>query len=753
VTDPQNFRPHIIIKDEPAAPVKREYTGGGASFPRADYNQHASKVTKEANELRALFSKSADSNTSKVYLKIELPADYKAEGSKGKIISDNLRAEIVGSPAENVAHISTNRKSFEDLTQELERYKTSNENVGKSKFSEVEGFSPIPFEEKVSQRFLDSFTDESDGDALVELFQDMSNEDANSVSAAIKKFVESKGGQVVDEGDVNSGRIIKVRSKRSVLEELSKMFVSVQGIDTVDQIISYEAIEGERLEDTLTVLPNTSKATACIIDTGVVQGSRFLDGSIIAQEYPFGTNKGVGVGHGTFVASRVIYGDDIKGQATTGTMVPDVKVLSICTKEFDALGNEQVVTIERLIRVIRDVVKRWHEQIKVYNLSIGCYPTKPGVLPGIKDDVVHPLAAEIDFLSRKYDVLFVISAGNYPHDGINPTTPYPKYFDDEVTRILSPSESMLAITVGSTAKEIATGCMATKDEPSPFTRRGPGFNGFRKPDLAIHGGNMGTGFRSVNHLMATGINSSGTSIAYGNGTSFSAPIITRLAAKIFEYYPLASASLVKALLLHFSDFKNSENFTPEVLANLIGNGIPVSEGLSFSTKHSQTFLYQGEMDFRDIIEVPFYVPKSLVNRKGNNVVNVKATITFYPETSKVLRKGYCKSHIRTKFIKIDSVGNEKDVGFSDAKEFDDGRYSTVIKMNKSFSNKVSPGDWKVLVAHESRWTLKDAKTRFAVVITVEDPKKEAAVDIYQSIRTEVPTRYKNEIKVRERIRT
>jgi hypothetical protein len=63
-----------------------------------------------------------------------------------------------------------------------------------------------------------------------------------------------------------------------------------------------------------------------------------------------------------------------------------------------------------------------------------------------------------------------------------------------------------------------------------------------------------------------------------------------------------------------------------------------------------------------------------VNRKGNNVVNVRATITFYPETSKVLRKGYCKSHIRTKFIKIDSDGNEKDVGFSDAKEYDDGRY-------------------------------------------------------------------------------
>ncbi|MEQ1788801.1 MAG: hypothetical protein ABL857_00005, partial [Rickettsiales bacterium] len=80
-------------------------------------------------------------------------------------------------------------------------------------------------------------------------------------------------------------------------------------------------------------------------------------------------------------------------------------------------------------------------------------------------------------------------------------------------------------------------------------------------------------------------------------------------------------------------------------------------------------------------------------------------------------------------------------------------YSTVIKMEKSFSREVSSGEWKVLVAHESRWTLKNSKTKFAVVISIEDPANDPNIDIIKSIRSEAPAnKFKNELKVRERIR-
>jgi len=746
-------RPHIIIKNEPAPPVKREYEGGGSSYKRANVASHSRKVAREADQLRAMFAKSQDSKTSKVYFKVEMIEDTKVESSKGIILENTLRAKIVGSPKENIAHVATTRESFNDLVSEIEIYKTSEKNVGKSKYAAIEGLSPIPFEEKATLRFLDVFTDEeTEGEALVGLFPDLTEEDATSVAVAIKSFIEQRGGEVMGQDDSASGIIFKVKSRKDVLKDLANMFISVQGLDSIDKIIEYESIKGAELEDVLTVIPNHSKALACVIDSGVARGSRFLDNSIIDHEFPFGDTNGLGVGHGTFVASRIIFGDDLKGQVSEGVLKPDVRVLSICTKKFKTSGFPENVTSEKLMKVIRDVVYRWHKQIKVFNISMGCVPNKTGVLPGIRDDEVHPLAAEIDFLARKYDVLFIISAGNYPHDGILPSLPYPKYFSNEITRILSPSESMLGITVGSVAKEHASGSIAKENEPSPFTRRGPGFSGHRKPDLAAHGGNQGTGFTDLDYLMSTGMDEFGTSLAHGNGTSFSAPIITRLAAKLFERIPDASAPLIKAMLVHFSDLKDSPNFSQDELVRFLGNGLPISPQLTNSHKHSQTYLYQGEMDYRDMIEVPFYVPKGLVGRKGNNVLKVRATISYFPESSKVLKKGYCKSHIRTKIIKIDTSGAEKDVSFSDSKMFESGRYSTVIKMAHSFSSRVSAGDWKILVAHESRWTLKNPKTKFAVVITIEDPKREDSVDIYQMIRTEVSNKYQAEVQIREQIR-
>ncbi|MGO2390325.1 hypothetical protein [Pseudoalteromonas sp.] len=90
--------------------------------------------------------------------------------------------------------------------------------------------------------------------------------------------------------------------------------------------------------------------------------------------------------------------------------------------------------------------------------------------------------------------------------------------------------------------------------------------------------------------------------------------------------------------------------------------------------------------------------------------------------------------------------------FSSSAVLESDRYSTVIKMEKVFSQGISAGDWKVLIAHESRWTLKNPNTKYAVVITIEDPKSDPSIDIHAAIRSESPNRYQSELGVRERIK-
>lgn len=749
-------RPHIFIRNEPNPAVTREYDGGGGgTYPRESYRQHAIKVHTEVDRLKVIFTNLKDAGIEKRYFKVALPEGEKVSTSTGKGLERNLSSNIVGSPQNNVAHVSSSAASFDDLVAQLETYKSTETNVGKSKYAMIEDISSIPFDEKVSERFLAQFEDdEEEGEALITFFSDLNEDEVSIVQEGVASFLNEMDGEILSFLPREEGALIKVRSKKSVLKDLAEMFVSIQSLDSVDELIMEMASVGEPVNGSINVNPNNSQALACMFDTGVSPDVRFLQGSIIEDYCPFGDNRGVGTSHGTFVASRIVYGDSIKDQISMGSLSPDVRLLSVCINRFDDLGNKERVTIDELISLIRSTVERWHNQIRVYNLSLSCTPQKSSSSPTIRDDVVHQLASEIDFLSRKYDVLFVICTGNIPYSEQQavPDTPYPSYFEGDESRIMSPGEAMLGLTVGSIALEEAAGSMAKKEEPSPFTRRGPGFSGYYKPDLVAHGGNCGNNWTQHDFLNVTGFSDNGDHLSYARGTSFSAPIVTRLAAKIFEIVPSASACLVKAMLIHFCQKIASENFEEEALDKLYGHGFPITDLITASTQNMQSFLYQGEMDYRDMVEIPFYVPSVLINRSVRDKVKVKVTISFYPETSAVLKSGYCKSHIRTKIIKLDQDGEPKDVAFSASNVLNEDRYSTVIKMEKIFSRAISSGEWKILVAHESRWTLRNPNTKFAVVVTVEDPKNDPDIDIYAAIRQEEPVKYRTELGIQERIR-
>lgn len=749
-------RPHIFIRNEPNPAVTREYDGGGGgTYPRESYRQHAIKVHTEVDRLKVIFTNLKDAAIEKRYFKVALPEGEKVSTSTGKGLERNLSSNIVGSPQNNVAHVSSSVASFDDLVAQLETYKSTETNVGKSKYAMIEDISYIPFDEKVSERFLAQFEDdEEEGEALITFFSDLNEDEVSIVQEGVASFLNEMDGEILSFLPREEGALIKVRSKKSVLKDLAEMFVSIQSLDSVDELIMEMASVGEPVNGSINVNPNNSLALACMFDTGVSPDVRFLQGSIIEDYCPFGDNRGVGTSHGTFVASRIVYGDSIKDQISIGSLSPDVRLLSVCINRFDDLGNKERVTIDELISLIRSTVERWHNQIRVYNLSLSCTPQKSSSSPTIRDDVVHQLASEIDFLSRKYDVLFVICTGNIPYSEQQtvPDTPYPSYFEGDESRIMSPGEAMLGLTVGSIALEEAAGSMAKKEEPSPFTRRGPGFSGYYKPDLVAHGGNCGNNWTQHDFLNVTGFSDNGDHLSYARGTSFSAPIVTRLAAKIFEIVPSASACLVKAMLIHFCQKIPSENFEEEALDKLYGHGFPITDLITASTQNMQSFLYQGEMDYRDMVEIPFYVPSVLINRSVRDKVKVKVTISFYPETSAVLKSGYCKSHIRTKIIKLDQDGESKDVAFSASNVLNEDRYSTVIKMEKVFSRAISSGEWKILVAHESRWTLRNPNTKFAVVVTVEDPKNDPDIDIYAAIRQEEPVKYRTELGIQERIR-
>ena len=748
-------RPHLKLSEHKPIEDRIFPGGGGGTYQRTEYKQHANKIFREAQILNQFFEKSVDIETTKKrYFRIELPKDSNIlTSSEGKKISDTVSGNLVGAPAKNIGHFSTLETSFSALLEQIQTYSDTDTHVGKSKFAPIENISSIPVKEKISLE-LENLIDNKkySGEILVTLFSDLSREEQEAIKKSINLYLLHKEGKIIGEVDTSQGKLLRVKANPESINDLAKQFISIQSIDPVEELIIESAKKGERIEDQVTVMPNESKAIVCIFDSGVTKGSRFLDSSIIGYEEPIGPPYDTD--HGTFVASRIIYGNSLRDAISKGQLSPDIKVLSACMISHNEIGNRRPARGDEFLKIIRDTVERWHQQIKVYNISMNL--TNPNVPEGaiVTDDSVGGIAAEIDSLSRRYNVLFILTTGNYPVDPLTPppSEPYPDYFHQDDIRMLRPGEAMLALTVGSVADKENEGSMAKSSAPSPFTRKGPGFNTYRKPDLVAQGGNFANNWREFNELSVAGIGSAGDHISYGNGTSFAAPLISRLAAKTFEYIENATPELVRALLIHSANLIESELFDSEMTQKLMGNGLPDTTKLLTSDRWNQNYILQGVIGYRKIMKIPFYVPKTLVDRKGRGVIRIRFTLAFSPETNRTLKTGYCKSDLRTQLSKLNKKGVLIPIGSDKTSEVLKDRYSTIIRYDKTFSSGIAAGDWELLIEQRSRWTISETDTPFAVTLTISDPRNEPSIDIYNAIQSEVPNRYENIVTVKERLK-
>jgi len=208
---------------------------------------------------------------------------------------------------------------------------------------------------------------------------------------------------------------------------------------------------------------------------------------------------------------------------------------------------------------------------RVFNLSINSRsPYRDGDRPSA-------WAATLDNLAHERNVVIVVSAGNYDI-ALEPERTageffhaYPGYLLDAEARVADPATAANVLTIGSLApdgapawqgmylhdRDLAPRLIALADQPSPFTRSGPGARGSTKPDLVDYGGSYTYDGRHGRILRDKGLSTISLNrdytdglFSFDHGTSFAAPRVAHLAARVLADYPDASADLVRALLVH-----------------------------------------------------------------------------------------------------------------------------------------------------------------------------------------------------------
>ena len=348
--------------------------------------------------------------------------------------------------------------------------------------------------------------------------------------------------------------------------------------------------------------------------------------------------------HGTSMASIVLNGD--LGRADKA-LTRKIYVRPIFKVEN---GHEAVPSSCFAVDLLHRAVKRLFEQngdspavasgIKVINLSLG--DTKREFFTEMS-----PLARLIDWLSYKYNVLFIISAGNHA-DNIRLNVGRVE-FDSKTNaekdslvlkllegdrrnrRLLSPAESVNAITVGAVHRDGVASFVEgyrrnpfNRLMPSPISSFGDGYNRSVKPDVVTDGGrmlynegSMGSGYMEL--VPDYSIVSPGVKVACpgGNGilnktcflkgTSCSAALTTHncgiahemltelLLDKIGnEEFDKYEASLLKAMVVHSAGWGK--------LRDNIAEGLGINGLQEDGRKRISKLIGYGACDFTKVME-------------------------------------------------------------------------------------------------------------------------------------------------------
>lgn len=516
-------------------------------------------------------------------------------------------------------------------------------------------------------------------------------------------------------------------------------------IQRIEKSIGFTVPQGITIQhqyENIKVLPPTSDAIVGIVDSGIEPHEVYKD--LIIDTYdPVKDSSLQNFSHGTLVGTRAIFGNDIEDQIIdNGNLFAMTRVLDIRVLRKGKKGSKLGVSDKDLIDNLKDVLEKYSNLVKIYNLSLN----------GVDFITTHKkkrgfISLELDALAYKYKVLFVISAGN--HDTCQ-KKPYPECLLDDRSVITPPADILNGIIVGSVSDTESSRSLAYNNEPSPFTRSG--LLDSKKPDVVHFGGNLDKYYR-YNGLGVKGFSVFKDFIEENVGTSFSAPLVSQIAAQIYSFlinntkWKTNPIDLTRALLLHSAKYnlpqQSKINLTD--LKRLVGFGIPDMSRALDCADSVATFVYcdtlgmaykeAGKVFRGNKHKIKFIVPNELVGK--NKKVKIKGTLVYTPQTSSAPTLDHSLVDIEINIHYFNSARTLVSGKLGDDIEDNREKWNPVKSFEKTY-NAYAGGEWEVWLTLNARGIadVKDFTQDYALVLSVEDVTLNISerVNVHQLVR-------------------
>ena len=558
---------HLEIARLLPAPPRRKKGGGGRPLKKSDdVWGHGDAIAQQLEATRALVAQNKP-------IQFDPGLMVKLTVQAGTLSDEALRSfgiEVISEESDETLVVFVSEDARREFLRRLELYKLggSGRGVSANVFHAIEQIAMWQRSDRIGAT-LSSRQWNPDEQLVVdvELWPRESVAANRILREQTVEWLQASEADIWDSIAVESVILVRASIAGRVLDALLEL-ESVRVVDTPPELRLETTAFEFGLQD-LTIEPAQEHATRiAVLDSGVVSGHPVLSPHI-GEAHSFLPGKdGIDeTGHGTAVASFALYGDLEKcvldQRFGTPLILLSGKVLSGTANEYD----------RRLIASqILDAVTYFHGQLgcRIFNIS---FADRNQPYDGTH---VRGLAAFLDELARQRGVLFVLSAGNFSGTDTVPNdwrADYPNYLFMAEARIIDPAPALNALTVGSLARydqdrhagryprDPSYQPIARVDQLSPFTRTGPGPGGAIKPDVVDYGGNVSVDIRRGKDLVAGAIDPSISEIAAKHdfagerlfapviGTSFAAPKVANLAARVLAVYPNSSANLLRALVV------------------------------------------------------------------------------------------------------------------------------------------------------------------------------------------------------------
>jgi subtilisin family serine protease len=485
-----------------------------------------------------------------------------------------------------------------------------------------------------------------------ELHKPANKTDADLFVYRLEMAIKNAGGELVSTYSGNHILLVRATSGGQgvtdalQLPEVALVDIPPQpdlGITEIDEMVLPSMEAGAS--------PPKAAVTIGIIDSGVNFGHKLLApteaGAFTVVESFGAEDEG---GHGTSVASIAAFGD-IAARIEAKNFDAQFWIASARVTTADGKFPNEMSVPDLMEKSIRRLWKDYG--CRIINISLG---DAKRVYDGLR---VDPWTAVLDVLAKELDILIIVSAGNRIdltatyNDKI--LQAYPDLLLDPASRLIAPAIGANLLSVGAIANSnglaeededmVGVQPVCAKEEPSPFTRCGPGIRDMVKPDFVDFGGNAvwngpTQALVNGNQKPAAGVwafhhKPLEKAFRSRSGTSFSAPNLAYKAALLLTEFPNSSANLLRVLLatsaripkaplLRANPLKEKDLIIP------YGNGV-ASAIEAVSSDDSRVVLYaedQLKLDHFAVYEVP--IPQEFQTVKGAKEIRV--ALAFDPPT-------------------------------------------------------------------------------------------------------------------------